>query len=414
MKILLSTTLLASLLSVSCAHATSVPADTIYLRTREKQAVQIKEVYPNQIRYQRVGGKAATLQTLSLKDVAYIVYTNGTKDVFNEFVALKPQISWVTPSEHRNDENLLLKACVLNKATQIKLELNGNVVTAESRGFAPVESFCAGGTSFVQQVRLREGQNQAVLIASNEAGEIRSAPLSLWYEKGEKRLALVIGNSAYPLGNKLVNPVNDATDMANSLKKLGFDVMTFTDLNRQGLVNAINEFGQKLQTAKYQVGMFYYAGHGVQFEGNNYLVPVDAKPGSAGDIDFVCERVDRVLRKMDEAQVATNIVVLDACRNNPFDRSFSRGGDDKGLSNMKAPTGTFIAFATAPGKTSADGSGRNGIFTESLLRRMIEPNVTIESVFKRVRNDVMTKTNSQQTPWDQSSLTGEDFFFLKK
>ncbi|GAA4453899.1 hypothetical protein GCM10023189_19640 [Nibrella saemangeumensis] len=227
----------------------------------------------------------------------------------------------------------------------------------------------------------------------------------------EKRLALVIGNASYPGASRLMNAVNDAQDVAKSLEEVGFTVMLRTDLDKRGINQAVKDFGEQL--AHYQVGMFYYAGHGVQHNGTNYLVPVDADPRSEADIAYECEPAERIVAKMEEARTRTNIVVLDACRNNPFTRSLSRGGDNKGLASMMAPQGTYIAYSTAPGQTAADGSGRNGLYTQAFLRVVRQPNLTIEEVFKQVRIEVTQKSDRKQTPWESSSLVG-DFYFYRK
>lgn len=183
--------------------------------------------------------------------------------------------------------------------------------------------------SFSQIVQLVEGENRLRLVAYlTDGGEV-AAPLVITYKKPpvlvlEKRLALVIGNADYPGSNKLGNPVNDANDMAASLRKLGFEVMQYTNLNNRTMREAINSFGDKLRD--YQVGLFYYAGHGVQSKGRNYLVPLDAKPQSENEIEYDCLLADRILTKMEDARTRTNIVVLDACRNSPFERSWQRGG----------------------------------------------------------------------------------------
>lgn len=270
--------------------------------------------------------------------------------------------------------------------------------------------------AFNQTIQLQEGENRLRLTAYLTGGGEVASNLTVVYKKPpvlalEKRLALIIGNSNYVGTNKLPNPVNDASDMATALKKLGFDVMIYTDLNNKGMRQAINTFGEKLRD--YQVGLFYYAGHGVQNEGNNYLVPVDAQPESKNEIEYECLDANRILTKMEDARTRTNIVVLDACRNNPLDRSWSRGGDNNGLASMDAPIGSVIAYATAPGKTAADGNGRNGLYTSALLKALQTPNQTIIQLFQQVRAEVLKQSNNRQIPWESTSLTG-DFYFQRK
>ncbi|NID10217.1 caspase family protein [Fibrivirga algicola] len=268
---------------------------------------------------------------------------------------------------------------------------------------------------FSQSVELAEGENKLRLVAYLTGGGELTAQLVVTYAKSpiaasEKRLALVIGNSAYPTTSKLENPVNDAKDMAATLTDMGFDVMLFTDLDKRKLRKAIEDFGFRLKG--YQVGLFFYAGHGIALNGQNYLVPIDASPQSASDIEFDCEPADRIVSKMEDART-TNIIVLDACRNNPFERSMSRGGGDGGLTQMKAPAGTIIAYATSPGKTAADGVGRNGLYTSALLKTLKVPNMPIEKAFKQVRSEVMRQSNGRQQPWESSSLVDE-IYFMKK
>ncbi len=219
------------------------------------------------------------------------------------------------------------------------------------------------------------------------------------------RLALVIGNSNY-LTTPLKNPVNDARDISAALQKLGFQVIYAEDATRRKMDESIRNFYQKLRNGG--VGLFYYAGHGMQVSGRNYLIPVDARIESESDIEHESIDIARVLGKMEDAGNPVNIVILDACRDNPFARSFrsSRGG----LARMDAPTGTIVAYATAPESVAADGKGQNGIYTKHLLKAIMKPGLTIEQVFKTVRNNVITETDSKQTPWESTSLRG-DFYF---
>lgn len=221
----------------------------------------------------------------------------------------------------------------------------------------------------------------------------------------ERRVALVIGNSAYK-NAPLRNPANDATDISRALKRLGFKVTMLRNADQRKMKSSIREFGKQL--SKGGVGLFYYAGHGMQVEGRNYLIPVGARVEDPSDVEFEAVDAGRVLGKMEVAGNDMNIVVLDACRDNPFSRSWRSG--QKGLARMDAPKGSYISYATAPGSVAADGSGRNGTFTKSLLRHIEVPGLTLESVMKRVRKDVIQETGSKQIPWSSSSITG-DFFF---
>ena len=222
----------------------------------------------------------------------------------------------------------------------------------------------------------------------------------------DKRIALVIGNADYK-NAALNNPVNDATDMAKALKNTGFNVDVRINSNRKQMREAIRSFGDKLRQA--DVGLFYFAGHGIQIKGRNYLVPIAADVFAADEVQDESIDASAVLRKMESAGNAINIVILDACRNNPFARSFRNL--DNGLARMDGPVGSFIAYATAPGSVAADGEGRNGLYTEHLLKALNSPDLTIEQTFKQVRAGVTQATSGQQVPWESSSLMGE-FVFL--
>ncbi|MGD0266543.1 MAG: caspase family protein [Candidatus Methylomirabilota bacterium] len=222
---------------------------------------------------------------------------------------------------------------------------------------------------------------------------------------GERRLALVIGNSRYSSA-PLRNPVNDARAMATTLRSFGFDVLLYEDVSYKDLRRAIIEFGNQLRDGG--VGVFYYAGHGVQVNGRNYMVPVDAVIQGDAEVAVEALDVDYVLSRMDTARNRLNIVILDACRDDPFSRSFR--SPTHGLASIDAPIGTLIAYATAPGKVAQDGEGPNGLYTSELLKAMEVPGLKIEDVFKRVRQSVSKQTNGQQVPWEASSLIG-DFSF---
>ncbi|MBU1231094.1 MAG: caspase family protein [Proteobacteria bacterium] len=221
----------------------------------------------------------------------------------------------------------------------------------------------------------------------------------------ERRVALVIGNGAYPTA-PLKNPVNDARDMANALKSLGFEVIARENAGLRQMEDALDEFWKSLKRGG--TGLFFFAGHGLQVKGVNYLVPVDARISVEQDVKSLCLDAGRVLGRMENAGNGLNIVLLDACRNNPFARSWRSA--DSGLAKMDAPTGTLIGYATAPDSVAADGSGRNGVYTQHLLREMRVPGQTIENAMKKVRIGVLNDTGRKQTPWESSSLTG-DFYF---
>jgi Caspase domain len=218
----------------------------------------------------------------------------------------------------------------------------------------------------------------------------------------EPRIALVIGNSTYREA-PLRNPVNDARAMTRALRDLGFTVLAHENASKRTMEGAIVEFGRRL--AEGGVGFFYYAGHGLQVRGRNYLVPVDAEIDSEAMTRIAAVDVDLLLEQMAEARNRVNVVILDACRNNPFERRLR--GASRGLAAVDAARGTLVAYATAPGSVAADGDGANGLYTEELLQALRVPGLKVEEVFKRVRVAVTERSKGAQTPWESSSLTGD-------
>ena len=222
----------------------------------------------------------------------------------------------------------------------------------------------------------------------------------------ERRTALVIGNGAYTNAPPLKNPPNDARDMASTLKTLGFDVTSGINVNQRDIKRLIREFGQALKAGG--SGLFYYAGHGVQSKGRNYLIPIEADIQSEIEVEDAGVDVNLVLGYMDDAQNGLNIVILDACRDNPFARSFRSATN--GLAQVDAPTGTLIAYATAPGRVASDGTGQNGLYTSELLKQMRVPRLSATEMFMHVRAEVMKQTANKQVPWEASSLVGNFYF----
>lgn len=222
----------------------------------------------------------------------------------------------------------------------------------------------------------------------------------------ENRVALVMGNAAY-LNGPLKNTVNDARAMAEVLKTSGFEVVLKENvLNQNEMKKAVREFGMKLKTGG--TALFYYSGHGMQVNGFNYLIPTQAVMHIEQEIEYEALDMGFILAYMESAKSSVNIVILDACRNNPFSRSFR--DTKQGLSTMVAPTGTLIAYSTSPGSVASDGDQEYGLYTRALLEHMQEPGVKVEEVFKGVRAEVLEHSGGQQTPWESSSLVG-DFYF---
>ena len=218
----------------------------------------------------------------------------------------------------------------------------------------------------------------------------------------DRRIALIIGNSAYK-DAPLPNPGNDARAVAQALRNGGFTVIERRNVNQAALRRAIREFGDEL--AKGGVGLFYYAGHGMQVKGRNYLIPVGHDIQREDEVAEQSVEVGLVLEKMASAKNKLNVVILDACRNNPF-------GGAGGLAPIDAPAGTLIAYSTAPGQVAADGTGDNGTYTKHLAIYMREPGLRIEDVFKRTRSAVRQETKGRQIPWENTSLETDFYFTL--
>lgn len=240
------------------------------------------------------------------------------------------------------------------------------------------------------------------------AGSLSLGGQSVESASVNRRVALVIGNSDYDIG-PLLNPENDARAMAAALRQTNFEVLEYIDLQSQAdMKRAIREFGRKIQDGG--VGLFYYAGHGIQVNGKNYLIPIKAQIYAEEEVEYESVDVGFVLTQMEIARNRMNIIILDACRNNPFARSWRSAAT--GLAFINAPTGTLIAYSTAPGSVASDGTGANGLYTEVLLRQIRRKGLKIEDVFKNVRSEVLEKSNDMQTPWESSSLVG-DFYFVR-
>jgi len=226
-----------------------------------------------------------------------------------------------------------------------------------------------------------------------------------------KRVALVVGNKNYKV-RPLQNTLNDADDISRSLRTSGFEVIDLRDATLPQMRTAVRQFGDKLLT--YDVGLVYYSGHGVEVKGRNYFIPVNADIQREDEIADQGLDVSLILEKMSTAGKGVNILIVDACRDDPFGRSFR--STSRGLAQMDAPRGTIIAYATSPGKVASDGDTRerNSPYTKHLLRAMQSPNKPIEQVFKEERRAVQDETKNQQTPWENTSLSGDFFFKVQR
>jgi hypothetical protein len=245
-----------------------------------------------------------------------------------------------------------------------------------------------------------EGEQQ---LALGSADEIRRR------SQLGKRVALVIGNSTYP-DQPLSNPSNDSADLAKALRSRGFKVIEKTNASLFEMRRAAREFAEQLVSS--DAALFYFAGHGVEVDGRNYLIPIGADIAQEFEVADQAYDAGQITQMMESIPSASgqrvNILIVDACRNNPLTRSWRSAS--RGLAKMDAPTGTIIAFSTAPGRVAADGKGRNSPFTKHLLSAIQKPGQPIEQVFKSVRRAVLEETNGAQTPWENSSLVG-DFYF---
>ncbi|HLN22340.1 MAG TPA: caspase family protein [Bacteroidales bacterium] len=326
--------------------------------------------------------------------------------------ATGPAIAWNNPADPNvivGSENMGLDVTITSptELKSAKLIVNGET-QSEDNVFVATGADKSVYTWHTSAI-LKKGDNSVYISASNAAGTRRSEQRVVKFEPSlvERRLALVFGNSQYQNKSPLKNPVNDANLMEGTLKDLGFDVIKRLDADKSTMEKAIREFTEKLPS--YNVALFYYAGHGIQVDGKNFLIPVDAVLDKPSDSKFEAIDVDFVVSEFEKYQENTNIVILDACRNNPY-ASWVRG-EAGGFKAMNYTSGTVISFATSEGKTAADGTGANGLFTQELVKQMNTPQ-SIFNVFNNTRVQVKKLSNNQQVPMEWYKLNG-DFFFKR-
>lgn len=252
------------------------------------------------------------------------------------------------------------------------------------------------------------GAGASALLAATAAAQPAGATAAAGAETLQRRTALVIGNGAYT-DAPLQNAANDARAMAQVLRAAGFHVQLHTDIDQRQMQAAVREFGERLK-ANTGTGLFYFAGHGVQIKGRNFLIPIRADITHEDEVAYAALDTQAVLDKMESAGNGTNILILDACRNNPFVRSTRN--TQQGLAQMDAPVGTLVAFATAPGSVAIDNlpGMRNGLYTTHLMDAIRRPGLKVEEVLKATRNAVLRASNHRQMPWEASALVG-DFYF---
>jgi hypothetical protein len=379
-------------------------------------------------------------KTCFVRTVSYKMYAPKATIILRP---LSPVIRWESPSEEitvTDNPTITLKACIesITAPQEIKVYIDNQPYTQRDFIIKPAnknKQECEYVFNSKIELSTRnkpvwitlEVRNTVTTSRSSRSIEVRQAahqqqtyvnspistpsvPPSVTGVSGRKT-ALILGNSSYSWGGSLTNPKNDADDIGQALRDLGFEVMSYKDVNLRTFNDALDEFGRRMNGA--DVALFFYAGHGVQLEGENYLIPTDARLQSSGEVKYECVPVGKLLAKMEGARTKTNILLLDACRNNPFERSWSRSVNGNGLKAMDAPTGTFIGFATAPNTTASDGDGRNGTYTSAILQHIKTPNLTLDQIFNRVNKAVQDYSKGRQIPWKASSLS-DDFYFKIK
>ena len=332
---------------------------------------------------------------------------------FSNPLASMPDIRWAFPAPPKSmvsTETITLEVCIKSAA-----DLMSASVTVDGAQIRVARVFQRQNNDtcnyvWKPQIPLKEGENSVYVNAENAAGSNMSDNRIIKFSRAiaEKRLALVFGNSDYASGTSLKNPKNDANLMEATLKNLGFTVIKQLNCRKDSMINAIKDFSRRLND--YNVALFYYAGHGVQVDNVNYLVPVDAKLDHKEDVSFDAIPVTMVTDQLKRNSANTNIVILDACRNNPY-KAWARGGNE-GFKAIGPVNGTIISFATSEGATASDGDGSNGLFTQELVKQM-EVTQPIMNVFINTRKAVFTKTNGQQMPTEWNYLLTTDFSFKK-
>jgi Caspase domain len=291
------------------------------------------------------------------------------------------------------------------KSSRYKSSLFCIALLAELLSFGHHAAFAqtnAEGTAIPHPPPRALAQLQQPAVPADDAAQ--TAP-----QGPEQRVALVIGNSNYQNAARLSNPGNDAQSMAQLLNQAGFEVIAATDLTQSEMIKVVQDFSNKVAASgPNTVAMIYYAGHGVQLEGENYLIPIDAKVSSPSELVSDSVRLVDVMATLEAIPSRVRIVVLDACRNNPFPSIVDAG---RGLAIVDAPNGSIVGYSTAPGTEAQDGTDGHSPYTSAFLRLAREPNLPIEQLFKRVRLEVNHSTEGEQTPWESSSLTSEFYFF---
>lgn len=347
--------------------------------------------------------------TLAIGSVA------GTLYVYEVIRNNPSEIKIINPPVNRNYGEETINSTLLTLEGKIEGSDRINTLFVNDQKVA----FNADG-SFVTPIELNPGKNRIRVAALGSSSGVIQKDIYLNCEPKtaekisptssskdyKKRVALVIGNADYTAGGKLINTTSDAKSMAATLKDLGFEVILLENATYERMKNSIYAFGDKIQDV--DVSIFFYAGHGLEVDGVNYLVPIDADIQSHLDIKQKCIPMTGVLNTMEFANdEGLNMVILDACRNNPFPAG-KRGG--AGLARVNAPSGTLIAYSTDPGSVASDGTGSNGLYTGELLKQL-QTSQRIEDIFMNTRNSVERISEGKQRPWEEARLKG--VFYLK-
>lgn len=326
----------------------------------------------------------------------------------------KTAVGWLHPLQETitvYEPYFPIKNCIISTGAvqEAKVYLNGELFF-DSRGMKLVKS---EGCNYELEInlKLRPGLNRvyAEIVSGGETSRSETRNITFVETLMEHRLALIIGNSNYSV-SPLRNPASDAKAMAKTLRELNFDVIEVIDGDKKTMRDAVRQFSDQLSEKK-GVGLFYYAGHGVQVKGENFLIPVNHNIQAEADVEDEAIRVNMVLDYMQSCGTRMNIIILDACRDNPFARSMRSGS--RGLAQVYAEgSGSIIAYATSPGSVAADGEGENGLYTQELLKAIKTPGLEIERIFRTVLSNVKRISENKQVPWYNSSIEGE--FFFKK
>ncbi|MGE0076560.1 MAG: caspase family protein [Bacteroidales bacterium] len=386
--------------------------NTLYYYVNETQiySMPFAPFYGNVFGFQVPQGTEIAVDYLRLS------YLNKIQQIQKDIIA--PEITLLEPyigKEQKISETnkqIIVKGKVTDASGIYEVVVNGVEAAIDQNGnFQQAVKLAVGdNTVSVRATDTKDNSSFYTFYVNREVTntvQIQPQDIKPMFNPNEKRIALVIGNSTYSGGQFLKNPENDANLMIQSLKNLGFEVISKTNADKKNMERAIREFSEKLPN--YNVALFYYAGHGVQVDGMNYLIPTDADLTKKEDCKWEAISVNFIVEEFEKYPNNTNIVILDACRNDPF-RSWSRGGE-RGFKAIVPTSGTIIAFATSEGATASDGSGVNGLFTQELVKQM-QIQQPIESVFKKTRVEVEKISNGTQSPQEWSKLKG-DFWFKK-